>query len=121
MEKHNVDHAMNCHQGGFVYQRHDKTRNTIAKMMNDVLVDAEIEPALRPLTGEQLQGNANLSDEARVNISARSFWQEGQKAFFDVRVFNPFAQSYLNQNLQNTFASNERERKKSVQSENDIY
>ena len=25
---YNVDHAMNCHQGGFVYQRHDKTRNT---------------------------------------------------------------------------------------------
>ena len=91
-----------------MYQRHDKTRNTIAKMMNGVLVDVEIEPALRPLTGEQLRDNANLSDEervdisvtgeqlrdntnlsdeARVDISARSFWQEGQKAFFDVRVF----------------------------------
>ena len=23
---YNVDHAMNCHKGGFVYQRHDKTQ-----------------------------------------------------------------------------------------------
>ena len=109
---YNVDHVMNCHTGGFVYQRHDKTRNTTAKMMNDVLVDVEIEPALIPLTGGQLQDNANLSDEARVDISVRSFLQEGQKAFFDVRVFNPFAQSYLNQNLQNTFVSNERGKKR---------
>ena len=60
---------MNCHEGGFVYQRHDKTRNTIAKMVNDVLIDVEIELALIPLTGEQLQENANSSDEARVDIS----------------------------------------------------
>ena len=66
---YHVDRAMNCHTGGFVYQRHDKTRNTIAKMMNDVLVDVEIDPALIPLTGEQLQDNTNLSDEARVDIS----------------------------------------------------
>ena len=81
-------------------------RNTLAKMVNDVLIDVEIEPALLPLTGEQLQSNTNSSDEARVDIRARSFWQEGQKVFFNVRVFHPFDQSYLNQILQNIFASN---------------
>ena len=67
---------------------------------------------LTPLTGEQLSGNANSSDDAIVDIKARSFWQEGQKAFFDVRVFNPFAQTYLNQTLENAFASNEKEKKR---------
>ena len=39
----------------------------------------------------------NSSDEARLDVSVRSFWQRGQRAFYDVRVFNPFAKSHLNQ------------------------
>ena len=50
---------------------------------------------------------------ARVKISTRTFGQPmGQRAFFDVRVFNPFAPSYRNQKLSTAFSANEREKKR---------
>ena len=56
--------------------------------------------------------SANVSDEARLDIAARGFWQKYEMAFFDVRVFNPFAKSYQNQNLQTAFDNNEKEKKR---------
>ena len=107
-----VDHALNCHKGGFINQRHDRVRNLFAKTMADVLHDVKVEPMLTPITGEQLSGGSITTDEARVDVSARSFWQDGQRAFFDVRVINPFAQRYKNQSPQASFITNEREKKR---------
>ena len=42
---------------------------------------------LQPLPGKEIQGNH--SEEARSDISARGFWRRGQRAFFDIRVFDP--------------------------------
>ena len=39
------------------------------------------------------------------------FLQVGQMAFFDVRVFNPTAKRYVNQEILKTYKVNERERK----------
>ena len=39
------------------------------------------------------------------------FLQAGQMAFFDVRVFNPTAKRYVNQEILKTYEVNERERK----------
>ena len=108
----NVDHAMSCFKGGFIHQRHDAVRDMFGKIFNEVCHDVEIEPQLLPLTGENLPSNNNTSEEARLDVSARGFWQRGQRAFFDVRVFNPYAQRHLNQTLENSFLSNEREKKK---------
>ena len=60
--------------------------------------EVQIEPQLQPLTGESLQRHANTESEARLDVAARGFWQEHEMAIFDIRVFNPFAKSYLNQN-----------------------
>ena len=57
-------------------------------------------PPLEGLTGEQLQNSANKDTEARLDVAARGFWQDGAMAFFDVRVFNPFAKTHINQKLQ---------------------
>ena len=65
-----------------------------------------VEPHLEMLTGEVLSSSANSFDEARLNVSARGFWKKRQKAFFDVRVFNPFTKSHLNRKLDTTFKSN---------------
>ena len=65
-------------------------------LMSDIYKDVQIEPHLTPLTsGEHLLKRSIENDEARLDISARSFWIRGQKAYFDVRVFNPFAKKHL--------------------------
>jgi len=39
--------------------------------------------------------SANIEDDARLDMSAKSFWGWDRKiAFFDVKVFNPLAPSY---------------------------
>ena len=87
-------------------------RNLFASVMSEVHQDVSIEPQLMPITGEQLPSSANKSDDARADISTRGFWQDGQKAFFDVKVFNPFAQCHLNSSLEKNFANNEKEKKR---------
>ena len=72
-----------------------------------------IEPELSTLTGETLvPKTANKADEARLDISARDVWTTGQRAFFDVRVFNPFARRYSGQTLSQAYRSNENEKKR---------
>ena len=81
-----VDHAMSCLKGGFIHQRHDDIRDLFGQLATEVSHDVEIEPALLPLTGEQLHATANEQDEARLDLSIGGFWQRGQRAFFDVRI-----------------------------------
>ena len=47
-------------------------------MMSEVCKDTEIEPILTPLSGEELQGRtSNNSNEVRVDIGTRGFWERG--------------------------------------------
>eukprot|EP00794_Sanderia_malayensis_P005131 gene5131-biopygen4184 len=97
--KFNVQHALSCKKGGFISQRHNQIRNMTALLLGEVCKDVRLEPALQPLTGEAFNSNVNISDEARSDISARGFWQTGQVAFFDIRVFNPTANRYCSQEI----------------------
>ena len=72
----------------------------------------KIEPQLHTLTGETINTATNDSEEARLDVSARGFWVPGQKAFFDIRVFNPLARRYGNQNLKKAYDNNEKEKKR---------
>ena len=87
-------------------------RDLFAPLVKEVYHDVEVEPHLQTLTGEVLTSSANSSNEARPDVGARGFWLSGQRAFFDVRVFNPFAKNYLNQKLDTAFSSNENEKKR---------
>ena len=72
-----------------------------------------MEPLLTPLTGETFQyKTANRDDHARLDVSARDVWIRGGKAYFDVKVFNPLAQSYSNQTLKAAHRSNEKSKKR---------
>ena len=53
-----------------------------------------------------------MTDEARVDVSARGFWTTCQTAFLDIRVFNPMAKRYVNQNLNKAVETNEKEKKR---------
>ena len=109
----NVDHALSCPKGGYIYARHDGIRDLIGEIAREISNDVEIEPHLQELTGEHF-GNtrSNESREARLDLSVRGFWQRGERAFFDVRIFNPFAPTHSSRELDTVFRSNEREKKR---------
>ena len=63
-------------------------------MLGEVCRDVRIEPPLLPTAGRTFErSSTNTADDARLDISANGFWVRGQRAFFDVRIFNPMAQS----------------------------
>ena len=43
--------------------------------------------------------SANTTNDARLDIKTRGFWSRGQDAYFDVRVFYPYASSYCSLSL----------------------
>ena len=70
------------------------------------------ETPLTSLSGEELQGRAtNNSNDARVDIRTGGFWERGQQAIFDLRVFDPNACRYCNTSLLQRHVMNEQEKK----------
>ena len=108
--KFQITHALSCKKGGFVTQRHNEIRDITAALLSEVCNDVRKEPTLLDLNGEHLaQRSANRSQEARLDISATGFWTPGQRAFFDVRVFDLNAQRYRGTNPEKCFKRNEDE------------
>ena len=102
-----VNHVLTCRQGGFHTIRHNELRDTIAGLLQEVCPEVTTEPLLQPLSGERLPQSANRDANARLDIRAKAFWDGMQDAFFDVRVFHPFAPSYRNQKLTSTYRQHE--------------
>ena len=76
-----IQHALQCAAGGFVGRRHNDLGDLIAGVLRGVCPDTEVEPHLHPLNdNDNVRGN--LNDGARLDVSASSFWQHGQRAFF---------------------------------------
>ena len=96
---------MNCLTGGFIHRRHDGVRDIVANILKDVSYDVGTEPILQPLSGETFPQSTNTDDETRLDIKARGFWGREEMAFFDVRIFNPFARSHMNINLETVFSA----------------
>ena len=73
-----------------------------------------MEPCLQPVTDEQLTyRTVNRNDGARLDVVAESFWgRDRQCAFFDVQVFNPFAQSHHNTPFAQCYRRNEMEKRR---------
>jgi hypothetical protein len=104
---------MSCKKGGFISIRHNNVRDLTASILKEVCSDVAIEPPLIVLTGEIFDlKSTKTGDETRTDIRARGFWIKGQQAFFDVRVFDPNASSYLNQSIPQCYAKHEKEKKR---------
>ena len=71
--------------------RHNSLRDTFAELLSDVCKDVVVEPPLLELSGEILPKGTNTTAEARLDVSARSFWSPMDKVFTDVRIFHPHA------------------------------
>ena len=81
-------------------------------MLEEVTSDVKVEPALQPLSGEEIKGNQ--SDEARSDISARRFWIREQRAFFDIMVFDSRDQRHQNKTLRKCYEINEQDKRKNT-------
>ena len=111
--KFEIDHALSCKRGGFKIQRHNELRDFTATLLTEVCHNVSTEPPLQPLQGEIFNyRTANTDSEVRLDIKARGFWNRGQDAYFDVRVFNPNAPSYHSQDLTHLYRRNEQEKKR---------
>lgn len=109
-----IKHALSCPHGGYPIQRHNHLRNLTAKFFNDICPSVFIEPPLQPLTGERFQlYSANTDSGARLDVAADGFWSSCQRAFFNIRVFNPLAQSLKDAPLAVCYHRNEQEKKMS--------
>ncbi len=74
-QRFNVSHALDCKKGGFIHERHDNIKDTLTKLLSRVCHDVESEPHLISVTNERFQlKSANISDDARLDIKAKSFW-----------------------------------------------
>ena len=93
-------------------QRHDELRDKEADMLSMVCNDEEIEPVLQEITGETLNRGANRAPDARLNISARGFWERQRTAFFDVRVCHPTADSHRDLSPKEIYRQHKNEKKR---------
>ena len=108
-----VDHALICRHGGFQIQRHNKVRDLIAALLQEVCVNVTTEPRLQPITGEILPPSANTDDNARLDVCAEGFGGiEHQDAFFDIRIFYPFASSYRQSKLSSVYRQHETKKRR---------
>ena len=91
----NVEHALSCPTGGYPTIRHNEVRDLTASLLQQVCYDVAVEPHLQPLSGETMSlKSSNTDDAARLDVSARRVWGgRFERTFFDIRVFNPSAQS----------------------------
>ena len=90
-----VQHVLSCPKGGYPSIRHNEIRDLTANLLTETCHGVAIEPTLQSVSSEQLNGaTTNSQVGARLVIVANGFWGDTfERAFFDVRVFNPFAPS----------------------------
>ena len=110
-KKFSVNHSLTCNLGGYTMMRHDAVRNTTAELLREVCSDVQIEPSLLPVTGEDLPSGSNIKDDARSDVSGRSFWAPLSRAFFDIRVFNPLAQTNWEKEIPDMYRLHESRKK----------
>ena len=110
----NIEHALTCKTGGFPAIRHNEVCDITASWLSEVCHGVTIEPHLQPLTGETLSHNSAFTDEgARLDIAMYGFWGgRFEKAFLDVRVFNPCAQLNHRNPLTFVYRRHEQEKKR---------
>ena len=84
-----------------------------AHLLSEVCKDVAVVPKLNELSGETFPlRSTNVSDEARLDVSARGVWTRYQRAFFYIRVFDPLARRYQDQTLRQAYLTNEKKKKR---------
>ena len=109
-----VQHALSCPRGGFPSIRHNELRDITASLLKETCHGVATEPSLQPITSETFnRTTANRQNGARLDVVANGFWGSSfERAFFDVRVFNPFAPSNRHSSLTASYRHHENLKKR---------
>ena len=115
-EAYSIHHCLTCKAGGYVHIRHNAVRDTFAEVLKEICKDVQIEPQLLPITGEVLPPGSNVADGARADVSAVGLWQPLNRAFLDIRVFNPHAPTNAAKEIDQMYSHHEKEKKRQYNS-----
>ena len=110
-QPYTITHAMNCHRGGFINNRHDNIRDYEASLLKKVCNDVQVEPPLQPCDGFTFRPCVNTSPEARSDIRAKGFFRDGQNNFVDVQVTNADCASQIDRTIKSILKSKETSKK----------
>ena len=69
-----IDHALVCNLGGYTIMRHNEVRDVEVSLLREVCRDVQVEPGLIPLSGQRFPASTNVSESARLDVSARGLW-----------------------------------------------
>ena len=99
-----------------IHQSDNEIRDLTAALLSEVCHNVLTEPHLQPMTGEVMSGlSPNIQDGAQLDIAADRFWgSRFERAFFDVKVFNPYAPLNQKTPLSACYCSHENETNASV-------
>ena len=90
-----------------------------AVLMKDICQNVAREPPLQTLSGKTLSNSTAGADGARLDVAADGFWgTPGQRAFFDIRVVNPFSSTYRNLTLSSVYKRVEEKKEEKICPEN---
>ena len=111
-----VENVLSCTKGGYPSIRHNEIRDLTASLLSELCHNVSTEPHLQTMTGEVMSGlSANIQDGAQLDIAADGFWgSRFERAFFDVKVFNPYAPSNQKTSLSTCYHSHENEKKEEI-------
>ena len=109
-----IEHALTCKTGGFPAVRHNEVRDITASLLSEVCHGVATEPHLQSLSGEIMSHRTAITnDGARLDIAVYGFWGgRFEKAFLDVRVFNPSAQSNRHGPVASVYRRHEQEKRR---------
>ncbi len=81
-KKNSVDLSLDCKLGGYVHLRHNKIRDTEARIMREVAFDVKIEPGLENVSKNvKLAPGTKTEDNARSDVSARGIFSSHEVTF----------------------------------------
>ena len=115
-EAYSINHCLTCKNGGFVIMRHNAVRDLTHELLYDVCKDVRVEPELLPVVGKELTLGTNCRDGAKADVSAVGFFIPLNRAFLDIRVLNPLAQSNVGKDLNQMYVSHEKSKKREYNS-----
>ena len=111
-EKNSIDHALSCKKGGYVIMRHNKIRDLVAELMQEVCHDVKIEPPLLPVVNDHLlRATTNTQDNARLDVSGIGLYSPHEVTYGDIKVFHPNCKSYIDKDLATVYATHEKQKK----------